>query len=313
MTSRFTICLALAVMYTVAGVDVGACQERSSAAGPAVHMVVTVEARHGSDVPVINREDAMVYEGRERDQVVDWVPLKADHAALDLFILVDDGSTTSLGSQLEDLRQCINAQPPTTRIGVAYMQNGVAQIVQDLTSDHALAARSLRLPLGIPGINASPYFSLGDLIKRWPESSIRREVLMVSDGIDRYWGPGPDDPYVPEVIEHAQKAGIIVFAIYTPGVGHLGHNYWSTYWGQIYLSRTAEETGGEGYYIGFYGPPVSFAPYLEDLSKRLNHQYLLTFLAKPEKKSGMQRVRLRTEVPNAELVAADQVYVPAGP
>jgi len=57
--------------------------------------------------------------------------------------------------------------------------------------------------------------------------------------------------------------------------------------------------------------PVSFAPYLEDLSRKLNHQYLLAFLPKPEKKPGLQSVKVRTEVPNAELIAADRVYVPA--
>jgi hypothetical protein len=59
--------------------------------------------------------------------------------------------------------------------------------------------------------------------------------------------------------------------------------------------------------------PVSFTPYLDDVTHRLGRQYLLTFLAKPEKKAGMQRVRLSTEVPNAELVGADQVYVPVSP
>jgi hypothetical protein len=75
------------------------------------------------------------------------------------------------------------------------------------------------------------------------------------------------------------RAGITVSAIYTPGVGHFGHSYWQTYWGQIYLSQLADETGGEAYYIGFTGPPVSFTPFLEDAGKRLMHQYLLTFLA----------------------------------
>jgi hypothetical protein len=46
------------------------------------------------------------------------------------------------------------------------------------------------------------------------------------------------------------------------------------------------------------------------LTRRLTHQYLLTFLAKPGKKPGLQPVKIRTEVPNAELVAADMVYVP---
>jgi len=182
-----------------------------------------------------------------------------------------------------------------------------------LTSDHAQVAKALRLPLGIAGVNASPYFSLGDLIKRWPEGTARREVLVISDGIDRYWGSGPGDPYVESVIEQAQRAGIVVFAIYAPGMGHFGHSYFRTWWGQIYLSQVADETGGESYYLDFHGPAVAFTPYLENLAQRLTHQFWLTFLAKPERKAGMQRVKLTTEVPNAELVSADKVYVPAVP
>ena len=290
-----------------------AAQEPPSASGVPAHMVVTGEARHGSDVPLINREEVMVYEGHDRDEVSSWVPAEGDHAGLELFILLDDASGVSLGPQLEDLRRFINSQPASTKIGVAYMQNGIARIEENLTSDHRQAAKGLRLPLGISGINASPYFSLGDLIKHWPETDARREVLVVSDGIDRYYGSGNlDDPYVASVIEEAQRAGVLVFAIYTPGVGHYGHSYWRSYWGQLYLSHVAEETGGEGYYIGFSGPPVSFVPYLDDLSHRLNHQYLLTFLAKPQKKAGLRQVKVRTEIRNAELVAAARFYDPAG-
>jgi hypothetical protein len=273
-------------------------------------MVVTVEARHGSNIPVINREDVMVFEGHDRDTVTDWVPAQGDHAALELWVLLDDGSSISLGSQLEDIRQFINAQPESTKIGVAYMQNGTARVVQDLTSDHAQAAKALRLPMGIGGANGSPYFALSDLTKRWPATAARHEVLMVTDGIDRYYGTGdPDDPYLTEAIDDAARAGIQVSAIYNPGVGHFEHSYWQTYWGQIYLSRLTEETGGEAYYIGFTGAPVSFSPFLDDLSHRLTHQYFLTFLAKPPKKAGWMRVRLSTEVSNADLVSAGKIYV----
>jgi hypothetical protein len=288
-------------------------QETSPPPGPGVNLVVTVEARHGSNVPDITRDDVMVYQGHDRDRVTGWLPLKGDHAGLEFFIMLDDSSNVSLGSQLEDIRQFINAQPPTTKIGIAYMQNGIAQVMQNLTNDHALAAKALRLPLGNPGASASPYFSLGDLIKRWPASEERHEVLMITDGIDRYWGSGPDNVYVDQVIEQAQRAGVIVFSIYTPGEGHYGHSYWRTYWGQNYLSQVADETGGEAYYLIGSAPPVSFAPYLEDVTRRLGRQYLLTFIPKPEKKAGMQRVKLQTEVPNAELVSADRVYVPATP
>jgi hypothetical protein len=289
-----------------------AAQNAASSTGVPVHMVVTVEAHHGTEVPAINREDVMVYQGRDRDKVTDWVALQGDHAGLELFVLIDDASSTSLGSQLEDLRQFITSQPASTAIGVGYMQDGVTRIQQNFTNDHALAAKALRLPLGNAGASASPYDSLVDLIKRWPESPVRHEILMVSDGIDRLGNSGPDDPFVDSAIEQAQRAGIIIFTLYTPGVGHYGHSLWRSNWGQNNLSQIADQTGGEAYYLGF-GAPVSFVPYLDDLAHRLTHQYLLTFLAKPEKKAGLQRVKLSTEVTNAELVAADYVYVPLAP
>lgn len=256
----------------------------------------------------------MVYEGKDRDTVTEWMPAQGDRAGLELFILLDDGSESNLGQQLPDLRKFIEAQPASTKIGIAYMQNGVARIEQNLTSDHALAEKVLRLPMGIRGANGSPYFSLSDLIKRWPKTADRREVLMASDGIDLYYGSGDMlDPYLDEAIQNAQRAGVVVSAIYTPGVGHFGHSYWQAYWGQLYLAQVADKTGGEAYYIGMNGPPVSFAPYLDDLGRRLSHQYLLTFLAKPPKKAGWQQVKLRTEVQNVDLVSADKVYVSLEP
>jgi hypothetical protein len=288
------------------------CAQNAGAQAAPAHVLVTVEARHGKDVPEIGPRDVMVYEGHDRDQVVDLVPAQGEHAALELFILLDDGSNDRIGSQLDDLRKFIGAQPPSTMIGVAYMQNGTAKVEQNLTSDHALAAKALRLPLGIGGINASPYFAVSDLVKRWPESTARREVLMASDGIDRYYGSGDlQDPYLDTAIDDAARAGIVVYAIYNPGVGHLGHSYWQNYWGQIYLSRLAEETGGEGYSIGFTGNAVSFAPYLDDLGRHLGNQYWVTFNAKPQKKNGWQRIKVATEVSNAELVAPSRVWVPA--
>ena len=77
------------------------------------------------------------------------------------------------------------------------------------------------------------------------------------------------------------------------------------------LGQIAEETGGEAYMLGF-GPPISFAPYLEDIAERLAHQYRVTVLLKTSTRAGFRDVRFGTEVPNAELVAASRVYVPAG-
>jgi hypothetical protein len=285
-------------------------QQAPAAGGTPAHLLVTVEPRKGTDVPVVNREDVLVFEGRDRDVVTDWTPAQGDHAALEVFILLDDGSDGSLGTQLEDIRKFILAQAPSTKVGIAYMQDGIAHVVQNLTSDHTQAAKALRLPLGIPGVNSSPYFALSDLIKKWPANVARREVIMATDGIDLYYGSGDmANPYLDAAISDAARAGVIVSSIYTPGAGHSGHSYWLNHWGQMYLSELAEKTGGEAYYIGFTGPPQSFTPYLDDAMRRMQHQYLLTFLAKPPKKAGWQQVRLRCEVSSVDLVSAGRVWV----
>jgi hypothetical protein len=289
-------------------------QSEPATNGVPVQIVVTVEAHHGSDVPAVSANDVMVMEGKERDRVTDWVPAQGEHAGLELFVLIDDSAARDVGLQLGDIRKFIDEQPNSAQIGIAYMQNGIARVEQNLTNDHAAADKALRLPMGVRGGNASPYFALTDLLKRWPKSNNRREVLMVSDGIDLYYGSGDlQDPYLAAAIDDAQKSGVLVSAIYYPGVGHFGHSYWQTYWGQMYLAELADRTGGESYYIGMTGAPVAVAPFLKDLTNRLNHQYLLTFIAKPEKKAGLRKVKIRTEVPNAELVAAEQVFVSATP
>jgi hypothetical protein len=284
-------------------------QEKVAAPTVPVQMTVTVEAHHGKEVPVLNKEDVMVFQRKERLRVTNLVPRQGEQAPLQLFILIDDGSGVTLGSQLGDLRQFIETQPATTSIGIGYMRNGTIQVTQDLTADHPNAAKSLRLPLSSPGVAASPFLALSDLIKRWPASAARHEVILVTSGVDPLGGTLVD-PYLDAAIEHAQRAGIIVYAIYTPGAGHSGHSYWRMNWGQNHLAQIAEETGGESYMLGF-GPPVSFAPYLAEIAEHLAHQYVVTFLITPGKKAGFQPVRFTTEVPNAEIVNAGKVYVPA--
>ena len=296
---------------------------RATAAVP-LEMVVTVGAYHGTEVPAVSREDVMVYQGRERDEVKDWIPLQADRARLELFILLDDASRANFGAQLEDIRKFIIQQPPTTAVGLGYMRNGVVDIAERFTTDHAKVADLAPIPLAEAGASANPYLSIVDVIKRWPTDAVdhqalmnrwpdipvRHEILVISDGIDRLGRTGMGNPYVDQAIVEAQRAGVIIYTIYARGVGLYGRSIWRISWGQNYLSQVAEETGGESFYLGSE-TAVSFSPYLDDINRRLSHQFLLAFFARPEKTAGLQRIKLKTEVPNAELVAAEKVYVPA--
>jgi hypothetical protein len=136
---------------------------------------------------------------------------------------------------------------------------------------------------------------------------------MITSGIDEFYGGGFLNPYVETAIQDAQCAGIVVFSIYTPAAGHLGHSFWRFYWGQLYLSELSEETGGESYYLMGPQPAVSFAPYLSSLTRQLNEQYVLTFLAEPRAKPGPESVKVRTEIHSVDLLAADKICIPASP
>jgi hypothetical protein len=165
-------------------------------------MVVSVESRHGAEIPKIAREDVVVTEGHDRERVNEWLPAIGDHAGLDLYVLVDDSSFWSVDTQLAELRAFIMQQPPSTFIAVGYMHDGTVETVRALTQDHASAAKAVRPPLGNSAGAASPYFSVEDLIKRWQPNPARprREITMITSGIDLY-SPGSVDPYLDEAIE----------------------------------------------------------------------------------------------------------------
>ena len=313
--------LLFSLLILCAPLDWLAAQANKDASGIAVSMVVTAESHHRSAIPNIASENVSVYLGRNRAKITDWVPLQGDRADLELFMLLDDARATSAGSQMADVGDFILALPATTRVGVAYMQGGGTTIVRDLTADHSLAAGALHASLGNLARSANPYVSLMDLMKKWPADKTRREILMISSGVDDSsdnLGPSQEDIYADSAIEEAQRAGIVISTIATSreeaGATRAGGTLESgdglrRAQGRNYLAQVAERTGGESYFHPF-GAPISFASYLEDLARRLNHQYMVTFLARPGKKNSMQPVRVRTDVPNTELVSAQRVYVP---
>lgn len=306
------------ILLTILGIALSMCisTEIRAAQQPAttgetvpVNMVVTVEPRRGKEIPVVNKEDVRVMQGHERLRVTDWIPLQGDNADVELLILIDEASGSALANQFDDLRKFMNAQPASTAIGVGYIQNGTVRLTQNFTKDHEAAGKALRIPLGPLIGDASPYLAVTDVMKRWPDTKARHTIFMISSGIDALQ-PGITDTYLDEAIQVAQRTGTQISAIYASMEGHFGHSYWLFSRGQDNLSRLAEETGGESYFQGF-NTPISFAPFLDQFAERLLHQYWLTFLIKPEKKPSYQHVRLETEVPNADLVGADHVYVPA--
>lgn len=301
-----------------------------------VHMVITDEAvRDNAEVPILRPENVQVKQGKSLLKIDHVIPARDDNAALQFFILIDDTCDSSIGNSLNDIRDFINAQSVTTTIGVGYMSNTTIQIAQNFTADHALAAKAVRLPRGSLSAMDSPYLSLISLIKGWPEQKVRREVLMVTDGIDRLRGerssnyqysptygrmyrtpqPGPTgmatmSSDADSASTAGQRYGVIVHGIYSPGVGRAGRNAWEAQLGQSGVAKITDETGGEYFALGIQ-TQLSFKPYLERLQKILDNQYYLVFQATPQKKAGLQRVNISTEIADVEIAAANSVWVPA--
>ena len=69
-----------------------------------------------------------------------------------------------------------------------------------------------------------------------------------------------------------------------------------------------EATGGKNFWSGF-GNPVSFEPYLEELTRRLRNQYELSFVTPFSGKPGVEQIRLKVNVSGAEVASPQQVFI----
>lgn len=300
-------------LVTSAALGVLSCALPSVAQGDTVaaQTVVTVLPK-GGEAPSLQQQNLKIWADGKESEITTWQPLRGDRAGLEFVILIDDSARSSIGLQLNDLSKFIQSLPPTALVGVAYMQNGRAAFAQNLTADHALAAKAIRLTGGSPGSSASPYFCLSDLAKHWPsqDPKNRREVLMVTDGIDRYnLRYDPEDPYLQAAITDSQKAGLIVYSIYFRDTGRIDRSGYETNAGQSLLTQVADATGGKLYYQGLSNP-VSFQPFLEDLGRRLENQYELGFTAPRKSKQEWVGLKLKTDIAHVSIDAPQRV--PAG-
>jgi VWFA-related protein len=287
--------------------------QQDSAPGVPVSVLITAEPRHGKTVPPLEPQDILVREGKDKRPVQSLTPVGQQNSPMQLLLLIDDSARGTFDTEIGTLKQFVNSLPASTEIAIGYMRNGMTQFTHEFTSDHKAAADSIRMAFGAGGADVSPYDSLSDAVKRWPaKSTARKEVIMISSGIEALGGGyTSDNPYVNKGIADAQRAGVVVFTIYSPSVGHYGHSFWRTNWGQNFLSQLSDETGGESYMIGF-GAPVSFQPFLQQIVERFRNQYLLTFEARPEKKPGLQAINVSVIEKDASIAAPDKVFVRAG-
>jgi VWFA-related protein len=284
-------------------------------AGPdQIQVTITASAPSGATLPALGREDVVVHQDGRPQQVLELIPSSDPKASLQLAILVDDGLNSELGTQFSDLHQFIHSLPASGQVEIAYAANGRALVLQGFTSDHDLAAKALRLPVGESQAQMGIYFAVSDLIKNWPAGAARREILLISDGIDLSYGVAESAPSMNLALAQAhnaaQRNNITVYSLFASGATMLSHNPYLILNGQGCLSQLAIETGGDAFFLGDR-TPVAFQPFLQQVTKFLGQQYLLTFRATLPPRAGFHKLQVSTEIPHVEILAPSRVYLPA--
>jgi len=252
--------------------------------------------------------DVMIKVNGHQESLTGWSQVPSN--GVQIAILIDDGLRESVGRELNSLRTFVNNLPEGTQIFVGYMRNGSVYSAQPFTTDHAAAAARFRLPEGMAGISASPYFCLSEFVKHWPSNSGQpgaRFVLMLTNGVDPYNGStsilNQDSPNVQTAVTDAQRAGVSVSSIYFGDAGFRGGR--ASFSGQSYLTQVSDGTGGRAYYEGT-GNPVSIAPYLGQFQHSISETFVASFMANA---SGNKLVEVKadTKLHGVKLHAPSEV------
>jgi hypothetical protein len=285
-------------------------QNENEGRGQAV--VTVLPAHDDASAPSLSLQALAIKVNGKDTTITNLTPLRGQNDRTELVVLMDSGARASLGTQLNEITNFVKTLPPQTKVSIAWMVNGTAQLATPLTADHQEALKGVHLPAGFPGGSASPYFCLSSLAKSWPSNDrgARRVVVMITDGID-YYNPryDPEDPYMQAAITDSVRSGLVVYSIYWQNRGRIDRSMFGTDAGQNLLTQVTQATGGYSYWQGF-GNPVSFQPFFKDLDRRLENQYEVAFTA-PLKGKGtdVQTLKLKVNGVPVKVDAPQQVVV----
>jgi hypothetical protein len=279
--------------------------------GQARAIVTVLPKQDKAPAPDISQQSVQVQVNGRQGQIANWRYLRGADAPVELVILVDNDTGSSFGRELSDVTHFVKNLPPNVKVAMAYMQNGQAQLAGPLSTDHAKVAGEIHMPLTAVAVSASPYFCLSDLAKHWPsqDRAARREVIMITDGVDRYeLRYDPEDPYVRAAIQDSARAGLVVYSMYWRGVGRVDRSWYENDAGQNLLQEVTEATGGNSYWIGM-GNPVTLQPYFEDVSRRLSDQFELGVTAPLSGKPELESLKVKINAQDVKVTAPQKVWV----
>ena len=284
--------LLLLVLLLAAQLSAGQGSSRRSRGAPRpVTIPVTIKVnKPETEIRVV---DLMVREDGEIQSLLS-IRRPADNPVT-LAVLLQDDLVSSIASEARGVANFIRDLPAGSRVMVGYIRSGSLQVRRRFTTDLDRAAASVRPPLSSASASPfNPYVEIIEALRRFDSQPLgRRAILVVSDGLDVSRGLDSSSPSdsidLARAIREAQRRGVAIYSIFAPPA--VSGNRLLIGNGQSSLQRLSDETGGRAFFQGT-SAPVSFQPFLKEISSTLERQIALTYLSTHPNK-GFHRLEVK--------------------
>lgn len=278
---------------------------KKAARGPAKPVTIPVGIRVRGSKPQTETQviDLTVIEDGEPQSNLSIRSIYTN-SPLTIAFLIQDDLVSSVTNEIKPMQEFIRRLPKGTRVMVGYVGAGSLEVRQKFTGDLEKAANALRMPLGLAtAAPFNPYVEVLEGISRFDSQPAgRRAMLLVSDGLDVSRGmdasSAAESVDLQRAITQAQRRAVAVYSFYAPSITVAGNRALIGN-AQNSLQKLSDETGGRAFFQGM-GAPVSFSPFLSELSPSLDRQVALTYLSTHGRK-GFHRLQIRPSTPGVEV------------
>lgn len=267
-------------------------------------VTVTVKEKKNLPIPNLETNDFQVFHDGKLLNIKSVTP--ASEVPLNLGILIQEGAS-NLNLELDTIKQFILTLPYGSKVMIAYTKDGFLDICQVFTSDLDKAANKLQIVDPFSNYYSNSYLDLKNFLSYFnPVEAERNEILFISDGFDPFTGTfssPSSNLYLAEAIRKAQKKNIPIFSIFTPSARV--KDFFARTSATSSLIYLSEQTGGNAFYTN--SGYVALDSPLEELSKLLNQQYVISYIV-PSKDSKHHQVKITTDYSNLSVLTAKEFY-----
>ena len=199
-----------------------------------------------------------------------------------LAILFQDDLVSSVSVEARNVSSFIQNQPGGSRVMVGYIRQGSLDVRRKFTNELDRASQSVRPPLSTASAGPyNPYVEIIEGLRRFDSQPMgRRAMIVISDGIDAARGLDSSSPSqsldLQRAITEAQRRSVAIYSIFVPPAAPSLQALILN--GQSCLQRLSDETGGKAFFQGT-AAPVSFDPFLKEISGLMDKQIALTYLS----------------------------------